>query len=265
MMNEKRIGFIGAGNMSTAIINGLLNNGYERSLVYIYDIDESKVTNFNGCNACGNILELANSSEIIFLCVKPQNFDDVLPQIKINNNSKIFVSIAAGISTDYIKATIGEYAKIIRIMPNTPLMLGEGASALCRTSNISDNEFSIVFNIFALLGKACELKEEKMNAIVGVNGSSPAYIYLFADAIIKGATEQGIDGETARTLFCQTLIGSAKMLLNSEKTPDELIKMVASPGGTTLKALEVLNNKDFSNIIIEAMKACTKRAEELGK
>lgn len=264
MMNEKRIGFIGAGNMSTAIINGLLNNGYSGSLIDIYDIDESKVAAFIDCNACMSITELADKSEIIFLCVKPQNFDDVLPQIKINH-SKIIVSIAAGISTDYIKATIGENAKVIRIMPNTPLMLGEGASALCRTSNISDDEFNIVFNIFALLGKACELKEEKMNAIVGVNGSSPAYIYLFADAIIKGSVEQGIDSETAKTLFCQTLIGSAKMLLNSEKTPDELIKMVASPGGTTLKALEVLNNSGFSNMIIEAMKACTKRAEELGK
>jgi pyrroline-5-carboxylate reductase len=265
MMNEKRIGFIGAGNMSTAIISGLLNNGYQSNLIFIYDIDESKVSAFNGCNASGSISELANSSEIIFLCVKPQNFEDVLPQIKVKDNAKIFVSIAAGISTDYIRATIGENAKVIRTMPNTPLLLGEGATAICRTSNISDEEFSIVFNIFSILGKACELNEEKMNAIVAVNGSSPAYIYLFADAIIKGAIEQGIDGETAKTLFCQTLIGSAKMLLTSEKTPNELIKMVASPGGTTLKALEVFNNSNFSNIIIEAMNACTKRAAELGK
>lgn len=264
-MTNLNIGFIGAGNMSTAIINGLLNNNYKQKNIFIFDIDKTKAKQFSkiGVLSFQSIKELVKICDVVFLCVKPQNFSEIIDDLKQENKNKLFVSIAAGISTDYIKKGSGADSKVIRTMPNTPLLLGVGATALCRTKEVSDDDFDIVLNIFKFLGITVELKEEQMNSVVSVNGSSPAYIYLFMDAMIKGATQQGINESIAKELICQTLIGSALMLKNSEKSPTELISLVASKGGTTIEALKVLNEKGFFEAIIDAMKACTKRANEL--
>lgn len=255
--------------MAGAIIDCLcMKNVVNPSDLWIFDIDTEKCIAFSkrGVNSAKTIFDIALISDVIFLCVKPQNFDEVLSQIKdhIKSNT-IIVSIAAGISTQYIKNIIGQDAKVIRTMPNTPLMLGVGAVAMSRCEPVTFDEFNLVKGYFEATGIVEVVPEDKMNAIISVNGSSPAYIYLFAKAIIKGAEKQGIDGELARNLFSQTLIGSAKMITDSGKSTDELIKMVSSPGGTTLKALETLYNNQFEQIIIDAMLNCTKRAEELGK
>lgn len=266
-MTNISIGFIGAGNMATAIINGLLNNNYNSKNIFVFDIDENKNKQFlvEGIFSCKSIIELVKICDIVFLCVKPQNFPEIIEDLKFDDKNKMFVSIAAGITTDYIKKGAGANSKVIRAMPNTPLLIGLGATALCRTKEVSDDDFNVVLNIFKLLGIAVELEEEQMNSVVSVNGSSPAYVYLFADAIIKGAVEQGIDEDVAKELICQTLIGSALMIKNINKSPSELISMVSSKGGTTIEALKVLNENDFSKIIVNAMKACTKRANELNK
>ena len=267
MIMDKKIGFIGAGNMAFAIINGILKSGGKGESLYAFDIDTKKAETFTdlSVNWCESIENAVNNSDVVFLCVKPQNFGDVMPKLKGITENKLIVTIAAGISTGYIAGFLGESSKIIRVMPNTPLLLGAGASALSKTQSVSDSELSFIFDIFSNMGTAEILPESLMNEVVGVNGSSPAYIYLFAKAVVDSAVSQGIDDKTALNLIANTLIGSGKMLLSGDKTPDELIKMVSSPGGTTLEALKVLVEKDFCKIIDEAMKACTRRAYELQK
>ena len=265
----KKIGFIGAGNMAGAIIGAILKKNIAIPAdLYICNRSKEKCLRFKdmGLNIVNDIEELVTLSDIIFLAVKPQDYEKVLIELKTSlNNNKILVSFAAGISTNYIKEIVGFNCKVVRAMPNTPILLGEGATALCNCDPLTGDEFNSVKAIFEAGGVAVVLPEDKMNAIIAVNGSSPAYVYLFAKAVIDGAVEQGIDKETAKILFCKTLIGSAEMLTKSGKSPEELITMVASPGGTTLKALEALYEHKVETAIIDAMERCTKRAEEIGK
>lgn len=263
----KNIGFIGAGNMASAIIDGILSrNLYPASNVGVYDISESAVNKqiLKGLKAYQSIEELANESDIIFLSVKPQNFDVVLTELaSAFSLDKLIVSIAAGISTAKIKTYFSGNAKVIRTMPNTPLMRGFGATALSKVAPVTDAEFDEVCKIFSAVGTVAVIPEEKMNEVVSVNGSSPAYVYLFAKAMIDSAVKQGIDKKTASELVIQSVLGSAYMLRDSGLTPDELIKMVSSPGGTTLEALKVFDESNLHETVDNAMLACTKRAKEL--
>lgn len=267
-MINKKVGFIGAGNMATAIINGLLlSKSTTAENIFIYDLDGNKmqIMSDKGINTTSSASEAVEKSDIIVLAVKPQNYEEILNSIKSAvNDSKVFVSIAAGISTDYVKSMLGVNCPMVRVMPNTPLLLGKGATAMSR-SNISDEDFSNVYQMFATSGIVEELSENQMNSIIAVNGSSPAYIYLFAKAMVDYAKEVGIDSEKALRLVAKTLEGSADMLINSGDTPDMLIKKVSSPGGTTIAALNTMNEMKFYDAVIEGMRSCTARAEELGK
>ena len=261
------LGFIGVGNMASAIISGILSaSEFDEDSLSIYDKDTSKYEKFN-IHPSISVAELCKASDIIFLCVKPQIYSAVLDEIRAGVSkeelkTKTFVTIAAGISTSYICKKLGVEAAVIRIMPNTPLLIGEGASAICRNDFVSDAEFYTVWNIFSSLGVCKILTEDMMNRVISVNGSSPAYIYLFAKAMCEAAKEQGVT-EDMLPLVIQTLIGSAKMMKKSSMTPDELIKMVASPNGTTLAALDSLEKDNFCDIIKRAMQKCTDRAEEI--
>jgi pyrroline-5-carboxylate reductase len=264
-----KIGFIGAGNMASAIIGAILKKKIAiASDITICDISNEKCLKFKvmGLNIAKNINDLANNSDIIFLAVKPQDYEKILYDLKTSvDKNKVLVSIAAGISTGYIKKIIGFDCKVVRAMPNTPLLLNQGATALCCPEPVTVDEFNSVKAIFEAGGVAVVLPESKMNAVISVNGSSPAYVYLFAKAIIDGAVQQGINEETAKVLFCQTLIGSAEMIMKSGNSLEELIKMVSSKGGTTLKALEALYEHNVEGAIIDAMERCTQRALEIGK
>lgn len=263
------LGFIGAGNMAGAIINGIIGTGsYPVDQIMVYDSNDEKMKVYRekGFRTALSSVELTLACDIIFLAVKPQNFAEVLEGLRgVVTPKKLFVTIAAGISTAYIKEALGCECPVVRAMPNTPLLIGKGATALCRSKEVSDQDFALVQSYFASCGIVSTIEETSMNAVISVNGSSPAYVYLFAKAVVDGAVKQGISEETALMLFCQTLVGSAGMLLETGSTPGDLIKMVSSPGGTTLKALDVLYDRGFEQLINDAMLACTKRAEELGK
>ncbi len=264
----KNIGFIGAGNMATAIVKGLLKAGQPKDSIFVYDCNVRQLKHMAemGVQIVYTGEELVEKCDIIVLAVKPQNYDEVLAEIKsAATEDKVFVTIAAGISIDYVRKGLGINCPMVRVMPNTPLLLGKGATALCRSDNISDENFKIVYDMFANSGKAVVLPEEQMNAVIAVNGSSPAYVYLFAKAMTDYAVSVGIDSETALKLVAQTFIGSAEMLLSSGDDPDTLINKVCSKGGTTIEAVNVLNENNVPKIIMDAMAACTKRAEELGK
>lgn len=268
-MNNMKTGFIGAGNMATAIINGILRQKAEKpENIFVFDLDENKLRTMGekGVGTLTSCRELTEKSDIIVLAIKPQNYDEVLEEIRdAVDSSKTFVTIAAGISIDYIRNRLGTDVPAVRVMPNTPLLLGKGATAMCQSENIDKDIFDKIYNMFALSGDVALLDESRMNAVIAVNGSSPAYIYLFAKAMRDYAVSVGIDENTAMKLICKTFEGSAEMLRSSGDTPDQLITKVCSKGGTTIEAMNVLRDNKVEETIINAMKACTKRAEELGK
>ncbi len=265
----KKIGFIGAGNMATAIIKGLMaqNNG-RADFINIFDVSEDKCNEMrsNGINVCNSGEDVVIKSDITVLAIKPQNYAEVLESIRdVVSEDKTFVSIAAGISINYVQSGLGCKCPVVRVMPNTPLLLKKGASALCPSDNISNEDKQIVYDMFAGSGVCEYITEEHMNEIISVNGSSPAYIYLFAKAMADYAQSKGIDYDKAMNLVCATLEGSAAMLRESGDSADVLIEKVSSKGGTTIEALNKLREHGFCEAIQDAMEACTNRAEELGK
>jgi len=261
----KTYAFIGVGNMASAIIGGLK----EKYPVVLYDKDVTKYEKYTAdCySAASSASDAVSAADYIVLAVKPQNFPEVLGGIAadgIDLTGKTFVSIAAGITISKIEEYLGKVS-CIRTMPNTPLMIGKGVTILCRNERVSDEAFGDITDMFASIGKTAELPEKDMNAIISATGSSPAYVYLFVKAICDGAREQGLDYENMTELVCSVLVGSACMLTETGKSPEELIRMVTSPNGTTEKAMKVLYEKDFEGIIKEAMVRCTERAVELSK
>ncbi len=263
------IGFIGTGNMGTAIIKGIASSSFSGGVkLFATDIDKQKVASLSefGVFPCENACEIVKACKYVFLAVKPQMFEELLKDIApFVNSDTVLISIAAGITAEYIKAMIIPDAKVVLVMPNTPLLLGEGASALSKAEPVSEDEFRLVLDIFSSCGTAQVVDKDKMKEIIAINGSSPAFIYLFAKGFIDYAASVGIPEETAKTLFSKTLTGSAKMITDSGYSIDELIKMVSSPGGTTLKGLDELYSGDLTGIVKNACEACTKRAYELSK
>ena len=270
-LKNAKIAFIGAGNLPEAIINALVNklniNGQNITINDKFVEQYKKYEKLNVKNAY-NYKDVLNAGDIIFLTVKPHDFAGLLPDIKntgIDLTEKIFVSTAAGITTDYIESQIGQKIEVVRTMPNTPLWIGKGMTALCCNNNTKPENFKLICDIFAALGENIILPEDKMNKVISVNGSSPAYVYLFAEAMLKGAVEQGFDEAEIYPAVLQSLIGAFEMLKESGKTPGELIKAVASPKGTTEKALESFYAGNFTETVKKAMLACTNRADELTK
>ena len=264
----KKIGFIGAGNMATAIIKGLISQNGSAEQLGVFDTDPLKCSAMlgMGVEVYPSSPELVRSCDIVVLAVKPQNYAEALEAVKGEaDESKTFVSIAAGISIDYVRKALGCSCPVVRVMPNTPLLLQKGATALCPSENISEEDKELVYKMFAGSGVCEYITEDHMNEIISVNGSSPAYIYLFAKAMADYAESCGIGYQQAMNLLCATLEGSAAMLRESVDTPDVLIEKVSSKGGTTIAALNKLREHGFTEAITDAMKACTDRAEELGK
>jgi pyrroline-5-carboxylate reductase len=263
----KNIGFLGAGNMGGAIIKG--SAGKTPGVSYLaYDMDSEKLKALEkyGVKTLQSETQLTEQSDILFLAIKPQQFGGALRVIApVLRDDTVLVSIGAGISGDFIRERIGKPCKIILAMPNTPLLIGEGATALARLDGVSDEEFAAVSAIFECCGITAVIPEDKMKEIICINSSSPAFIYHFADSFIKFGENNGISGEAVKKLFCQALIGSAKMIEESGYSVGELIKMVSSPGGTTVAGLGELYAGNFEETVAKACEACTNRAYELGK
>ena len=254
--------------MATAIIKGLIAQNGSADFIGVFDLSEDRRNAMRemGVNVYSSSPEVVRLSDIIVLAVKPQNYAEVLEEIRSEaGTDKTFVSIAAGISIAYVQNALGCACPVVRVMPNTPLLLKKGASALCPSAEISAEDKQVVYDMFAGSGVCEYITEDHMNEIISVNGSSPAYIYLFAKAMADYAASKGIDYDKAMNLICATLEGSAAMLRESGDSADVLIEKVSSKGGTTIAALEKLREHGFTDAIFDAMEACTKRAEELGR
>ena len=263
----KKLGVIGVGNMGSAIIKGI-NGKLGNTAVFAYDSQPEKIKNITtfGATAASSILELAKKCDHMLLAVKPQQLDGVLAEIRSAANiDLVIISICAGISAEYIRERTFPNAKVVLVMPNTPMMLGCGASAMSRDEKTSDEEFEFAKKIIGSCGIAEVIPMDKMKEIIAINGSAPAFIYLYAKGFVQYAKKVGIDEGAALRLFSQSLIGSARMMTESGMEVDELIKQVSSPGGTTLAGLQELYNGRLTDTVINACEACTKRAYELGE
>lgn len=263
----KKIAFIGAGNMASAICGGIINsNILPAKNIILFDKNTEQYKKFNeNCQIASSIEDVVDFADYIFFSVKPQTIKEVISQIKdLNFSSKVFVSICAGITINSIENILSD-AKIIRTMPNTPLLIGKGVTALCKNNNVSAEDFDFIKSIFASSGMVVELNEDQINNITAITSSSPAYVYLFAKSMLVGAENIGFDHENTLEMICKAIIGAAEMILSDSRPVDELIQMVKSPNGTTERALNVFENNNFTNIISDAMKACADRADELAK
>ncbi len=268
-MNKSNIGFIGTGNMASAIIKGIHNTDVSKNInIFGFDTNKNKTYDLEplNLNTLQSIEEIVKKCEYIFIAVKPQTFPEIMPEIsKYIKENSIIVSIAAGISSEYIMSYIKKDIGIINVMPNTPIMVGNGASTISYSKNVLPYQLDLIKSIFLACGHVEIIDESKMNHSIPLHGSSPAFIYNLSKSFIQYAVESGINYDTALNLFCNTLIGAAKMMLISGKDIDSLINDVCSPGGTTIAGLDVFKNSDFDSIIKKACYKCCERAHQLQK
>ena len=265
---EFTLGLIGAGNMAGAILHGILSQKIlPADRIYLSNRHEEKLRPWaaQGIHTTTDNCVVAEKAELLILAVKPQMLKDVLPEIRSLTSGKCIISIAAGISSAYLKQELpGSHA--VLVMPNTPLLLGKGATAIARKADdVPQEEYDAVVRIFSAAGTVAFVNEEQLNAVIPVNGSSPAFFFRMAEAMVQEAERRGIDRETALTLIARTMEGASAMLLESGKTPEELTRQVCSPGGTTLAALTAWDDFKFEDMMTESFDRCIRRAEELGQ
>lgn len=266
-LNNIKIGCIGAGNMGSAILTCLAKN-IKKENIYCFDIDKSKLEFLSsGINiqVSDSANDLAISSDVIILAVKPDMVRPVLLEIKNNVSTKLLISIAAGISISYLNEIVHAPKNIIRVMPNTPSLIGEGMSVISAENTIDEKWLNIAEEIFSFLGKVIMLPEKMMDAVTAVSGSGPAYGFTLIQAMIDGGVKMGIPRDKATTLAAQTILGAARMVLESKEDPIALRGKVTSPGGTTIEAVHILERAGFSGIIMDAIEAAKIKSEKLGK
>ena len=265
-MNYK-IGFIGCGNMASAIISGLISKA-EIEPLQIIASDASKLALDNisdkfGIHTTSDNKKVAKEAEVVFLAVKPQFYESVIDEIKgLISEEQIIVTIAPGKTLSWLEERLGS-VKIVRTMPNTPALVGEGVTGVCKNDHVYDGEFAYIMTLLESFGMAEQIPESLMDVCVSVSGSSPAYTFMFIEAMADAAVADGMPRDKAYKFAAQAVLGSAKMVLETGKHPGELKDMVCSPGGTTIEAVRVLEEKGFRSSVIEAMKACTKKAKGL--
>ena len=265
----ENVGFIGCGNMGFAIMKGILSSDMSSDIkLFAYDKSEAALDRAmsEGVVGVGSAADVVSCCKYVFFAIKPQQLDEVLDAAaKQVTADTVIVSILAGVTDEYYAKRTVANAKVVLVMPNTPFLLGEGATALSRSGSVTDEEFDLVCKIFSSGGISKVIAKDKMKEIIAINGSSPAFIYLYTKYFVDYAKSVGIDEETAKELFAKSLIGSAKMITDSGKSLDELIEMVSSKGGTTIAGLEKLREGNLAGAVENCCKACTNRAYELSK
>ncbi|MGC8964091.1 MAG: pyrroline-5-carboxylate reductase [Brevinematia bacterium] len=272
----KRIGFIGFGNMGSALALGIVRSGLvSSSNIFAYDKDISKLdkAKLEGLNVCNDSLDILNNADYIILAVKPKDLVDSLKPFKNFKDikllkEKVIVSILAGTSVKMISDALGFDIPIVRVMPNTPALIGEGAFGIFFNSLVSEEDKSFIKKIFDSLGKSIVVdKEDIMDVITGLSGSGPAYIFVVIQALADGGVRMGLDRESALVLASQTVLGSAKMVLENigKFHPEQLKDMVMSPAGTTAEGLVSLEENKVRYAFIKAVELATKRSRDLSK
>lgn len=262
------IGFIGLGNMAKAMIGGILAKGLMGPNEIIgtaaTETTRAKVANKYGIQTRSSNEAVAKDADIIILAVKPQYLKVVIADIMDSvDDSKIIVSIAAGKTINWLAKEFEKPVKIIRVMPNTPALVLEGCSAVCRNDLVTDDDFHFVIELLESFGKAYTVPESMMDVVVGISGSSPAYVFLFIEAMADAAVAGGMPRKQAYEFAAQSVLGSAKMVLETGKHPGELKDMVCSPAGTTIEAVHVLEKERFRGTVMDAVQACIEKSRSI--
>lgn len=262
-----KFGFIGAGNMGFAIMKGLLKT-FSPDQIIFYERDARRaedVAAATGAAAADNGLSCAASSEYVILAIKPQQLKTAVEEIRKRITGKqILISIAPGVSIADLKEMFGAECRVVRAMPNTPALVGEGMSGVCYDGALfSDAEKATIKTFFESFGKMAMVEEKLINAVVSISGSSPAYVYMFMEALADSGVKYGLPRNLAYEMAAQAVLGSAKMVLDTGKHPGELKDMVCSPAGTTIGAVRTLEEKGFRSAVFEAVKVCEEISRSL--
>ena len=263
------IGIIGTGNMGSAILRGIVDSDYiKASQIVAYDTSSRRMNELEedlpGVVLARDCLEVAEKADLIILAVKPIYINDVIDEIRPALNEKAVLSIAAGWTVRMLENALeGTNATYLRVMPNTPALVGEGMTALCDNTTFSKEDFNYAKGIFDSVGKTKVLPERLFDGVVAVSGSSPAYVYMMIEAMADAAVKQGIPRVYAYEMAAQSVLGSALMVLSSGTHPAALKDAVCSPGGTTIEAVEALEKNGFRAAIMEAMDACARKSREM--
>lgn len=262
------VGFIGCGNMAAAMIRGIIDKGIlSRKDIIVSEISEAllaKSRQLLGVEGTLDNCELVKKADVIVLAVKPQYYETVLIKIKETLRSEqILVTIAPGKTLDWIETTVGKAVKVIRTMPNTPALVMEGMTGVCGNAQVQKTELDQVCGILESFGKVEIVEERLMDVVTAVSGSSPAYVFMFIEAMADAAVSEGMTRAQAYRFASQALLGSARMVLETGKHPGELKDMVCSPGGATIEAVRKLEEKGLRSAVIEGTKACVRKSESL--
>lgn len=271
VLDNKKISFIGGGNMAQALISGLVSCGVKPSLITVADPssearEQLAAKGLNTVDPTADAKAAVIDADIVVLAVKPQVMKAVVSSFTDILDKQLVISVAAGLSTELLSDMLGGYDNIVRAMPNTPAMIQMGATGLYGTDNISAEQKQLATAVMEASGLVMWVdNEEHMHAVTAVSGSAPAYMFYFIESMVDGAVALGLDKEQASALAMQTMLGAAKMAMNSEDAPAELRRKVTSPNGTTQAAVESMQANDIGGQIVEAMQACYDRSQALSE
>jgi pyrroline-5-carboxylate reductase len=261
-----RLGILGYGNMGSAIAEGALLKGVVKAGdVYVYNRSLPKMQRAEelGFNAVGSEDELWKSSDMVLLAVKPQFMAEALRSVDKTDEAKAVVSVAAGLTTDRLRDMMPGPVRILRTMPNTPVMVGEGVTAFCEGTDLTEDELDFAQDIFNSIGMIQWIREEDINAVGALSGGAPAYAAMFIEALADGGVKCGLKRDVSYKLAAQTLMGAAKMILDKDMHPAELKDMVTSPKGTTIEAVEALEKGGFRYAVMDAVVKATEKGGKM--
>ena len=268
MLIDKKIAFLGGGNMAEALIKGMLSAGVAKSRqIVVTDTSPARLDHLKkyNINPAQSNREAVQQAEIVLLCVKPQVMDAVLAGIaSAADPSKLVISIAAGITISRIEKALLANPRVIRVMPNTPALVLSGAAGLAKGSSATNEDMEQALEIFGAVGRAVVVDEKLMDAVTGLSGSGPAFVFTVIEALSDAGVKVGIPRPLALELAAQTVFGSAKMVLDTREHPAKLRDMVTSPGGTTIAGMHELEKGTLRAVLMNAVEAATNRSRELG-
>lgn len=269
-LQDKRIAFIGAGNMGEALIKGLLQAGKVRPEQLIAtDVRKNRLETIRKAYQIETIInnrEAVTKAQILLLAVKPQVMDEVLVELRgAVAEDHLLLSVAAGIRTAFIEARFSQPTRVVRIMPNAPALVLDGASAIAPGHHATAEDLEMARQIFQAVGQVVDIEEKFMDAVTGLSGSGPAYIFVAIEALSDAGVRMGLSRDVATLLAAQTVLGAARMVLETGEHPATLRDTVTSPGGTTIAGLHVLEEAGFRGTLMSAVEAATRRSRELGK
>ena len=265
-----RLGFIGTGNVASAILGGIVSAGLVKAdRIFCYDKDPERLKLAKSSApfvSCRSNIEVLEKAEAVFLAVKPQNVPEVMEEIKGHvTHEHLIITVCAGIKTSFIENQLGNEVRVVRVMPNTPMLLKCGASGLAKGTNATEEDLSLALTFFNVVGVAVEVEEKDLDAVTGLSGSGPAYIFYMTECLIKAGIAVGLPPEISEILTKHMVLGAARMIVERKESLKNLREMVTTPGGTTAAGFSVMHAADYEKTILETVRRATERSHELGE